>query len=80
MTLRVEAYRLFAAAPGEPLPPPPDKTVRHSKGDATGHKAERPALRAVSITRFAAVAGMAALVDRLSGVATEALGADGFVA
>lgn len=67
VTLAITGRRLFAGAPGQPLPPLGERAVRHAKGDATGHKAARPALRRVPLTRFEAVADIAALTDRLFG-------------
>ncbi len=67
MTLTVEQYRLFAGNPGETLPPLGDRMVRHTKGDATGRKAERPALRNIALTSFQPVSNVVELVDALFG-------------
>lgn len=67
ISLAIERYCLFAAGPGVPLPHLGDKMVRHTKGDAQGVKAERPALRNVPITMFVPVDGIGELVDRLFG-------------
>jgi len=67
VTLAILQYRLLAGAPGDPLPPLGERAVRHSKGDSLGHKAERPALRNIGLTRFDAVADVPDLVDRLFG-------------
>ena len=69
VTLAIASYRVFAGLPGERLPPLGEKVARHAKGDATGHKAERPALRLVPLTSFVPVATVSALVDRLFGPA-----------
>lgn len=69
VTLVIDQYRLFAAAPGHPLPAMGDRMVRHSKGDATGRKAERPALRSIPLTMFKAVEGAAELTTALFGPA-----------
>jgi hypothetical protein len=75
VNLNIEGYRLFAGAPGEPLPDLGDRIVRHSKGNALGEKLERPALRNVPIARFVPVSGLVALVDALFGQ-SEGDGAD----
>ena len=72
-TLAVEGWRLFAGPPGHPLPDLGDRTVRHSKGNALGYKAERPALRNVPITAFHKISGISMMVDRLFG-SQDALG------
>lgn len=68
-TLAVESYRWFGHAPGIGLPELGTKVTRHSKGNAQGVKAERPALREVPISQFAAVPDVGELVSRLFGPA-----------
>ena len=66
MTLR---YRFFGGAAGDPLPSLDDfRTARHTKGDSTGHKAERPHIRVVPRSRFEAVETTRNLVQRLFGL------------
>ena len=74
VTLAIASYRVLAGPPGAPLPPLGERAVRHSKGDSTGYKAARPALRGVPIASFAPVADIRALVDRLFGAAQQSLG------
>ncbi len=73
-TLAISGWRFFGGAPGEVLPDLGERAVRHTKGDRTGFKADRPALRSVPIARFDPVPNVASLVDRLFGAA--ALGID----
>ena len=68
-TLALETYRWFGRAPGERLPELGAKVTRHSKGNAQGVKAERPALREVPISQFTAVRDVGELVTRLFGPA-----------
>lgn len=71
-TLAVESYRWFGRAPGEGLPELGAKITRHSKGNADGVKAQRPALREVPLSQFAAVGDVGELVGRLFGLAPNA--------
>lgn len=66
-SLEISQWRLFAGLPGKPIPPLGERTVRHTKGDRTGFKAERPALRNVSLTSFELMSDMDDLVQRLFG-------------
>lgn len=66
-TLEIVQWRLFAGLPGAPIPALGDRIVRHTKGDRTGFKAERPALRSVPLALFVPVAGVGELVERLFG-------------
>ncbi|MGI4733133.1 MAG: hypothetical protein ACRYFW_15515 [Janthinobacterium lividum] len=75
VTLSIEQYRLFAGAPGEPLPSLGDRSVYKTKGDATGYKAAKPAFRAVPLSRFVPVGDVPTLVDRLFGPPDDALAA-----
>lgn len=68
-TLTASAFLWFGGAPGEPLPDLGDRSVRHTKGDATGVKAVRPDLRLVRRSQFERVATYDALMDRLFGTA-----------
>ena len=67
VTLAIGQFRVLAGPPGEPLPALGNKTVRHTKGNRHGFKAERPALREVPLSAFVPVAGIAMLVNRLFG-------------
>lgn len=71
VSLAILEYRLFAGPPGEKLPGLGERPVRHTKGNALGHKAERPALRNVPIASFVAVGSISTLVDRLFGEAED---------
>lgn len=52
-TLELGPFLWFGSAPGEPLPDLRSfKMALHTKGDATGYKAERPMIRVVPKGRF----------------------------
>ena len=60
-------YRFFGNGPREALPPLGPKQARHTKADATGKKALRPAIFVVNKGRFQSVATTPELVDLLFG-------------
>lgn len=62
-------YRWFGAVPGEPLPDLGDRVARHSRANAKGIKAFRPAIRNVGLARFERLTSIPDLVDRLFGEA-----------
>jgi hypothetical protein len=66
-TLELGPFLWFGGEPGEPLPPPGDRVVRHSKGNAAGEKMERAGHRLVSRSRFATLETVCELVDALFG-------------
>ena len=66
-TLEISEWRLFAGPPGSSIPPLGDKLVKHTKGDRSGLKAVRPALRNVPMSSFVTVSDTAELVVRLFG-------------
>ncbi len=66
-TLEVDQWLLFAGLPGAPIPPLGDKLVKHTKGDRSGFKAVRPALRNVPISAFVPLSGTAELIQKLFG-------------
>jgi len=68
-TLAIEGWRFFGGAPGSKIPDLGDRAVRHTKGNRTGFKADRPALRNVLLSTFEAVTDIEQLVDRLFGEA-----------
>lgn len=62
------SYRVFSDAPGKPLPSLENyKTAKHTKGDASGKKAERAAIRVVPKRAFQVVATTSELVKVLFG-------------
>ena len=65
--LTIHGYRFFGNGPTEPLTLDDCRTARHTKADATGHKAERPGLRIVPASRFVPLAGIDALLVALLG-------------
>ena len=66
-TFETTAYRWFGAHPGRPLPALGDKTVRHTKADSQGVKAERADLRQLGRGRFETIRTMDGLIERLFG-------------
>lgn len=66
-TLDVVDYGWFGGAPGEKLPSLGEKPARHTKGDSTGFKAERPAIRLLSLTSLRPAGNVEWLVDQLFG-------------
>lgn len=66
-TFETTAYRWFGADPGNPLPTLGDKTVRHTKADSQGVKAERPDVRQLGRGRFETIPNMDGLIERLFG-------------
>ena len=57
----------FGGRPGEPLPPLGDRIGKHSKGDRTGHKAERPNIRIVRKGQFSALSTIDDVANALFG-------------
>lgn len=67
-TLGVNGYLWFGAAPRLPLPPMDEFAVtRHTKANAKGIKAERPAHRRVPLRRFTRIGRIDDLVAALLG-------------
>ena len=66
-TLEIDHYRFFGGAPGEGLPDLGDREVRHTKGNALGQKAVRPALRNVPLGAFEKVESTVQLIPHLFG-------------
>ena len=60
-------YLWFGGAPGAPLPDPGDQVARHTKGDATGQKAARPAMRILAKGRCERDLGIDDIINRLFG-------------
>lgn len=61
-------YRFFVGAPGERLPDVSGfKVAKHNKGDATGRKKERPAIRVIAKSRFQLIETTSELVRVLFG-------------
>jgi hypothetical protein len=74
-TLGLGPFRWFGGTPGEPLPDLQKfRVARHTKGDATGYKAERPMLRLIPKGSFRNVDSIAELVELLFGLSTEEAG------
>ena len=65
--LSLTGFLWFGDSPGEPLPDLGDKVAKHSKGDASGFKAERNSIRLLNKGRFDAVGSVSELVDLLFG-------------
>lgn len=68
VTLELREFFWFGGSPGQPLPLPPDLRVgKHSKGDSTGSKNERPNIRVLPKGKFERIDNMAALARKLFG-------------
>jgi hypothetical protein len=67
VTLELGPFRWFGGDPGEPLPSLGDQVARHSKGNATGRKGERPNLRVVKRRVFINLKTMDEVVGKLFG-------------
>jgi hypothetical protein len=66
--LGIESYLWFGGPPGKPLPDVSDgKVAKHTKGNATGEKAERSNHRILRRSRFQAVKSTDALIPLLFG-------------
>lgn len=67
-TMEMGPFLWFGGKPGKPLPPLDSyKVARHTKGDASGYKAERPMLRVVPKGSFDTVTSIRELALRLFG-------------
>ncbi len=66
-TLAQTNFLWLGAEPGQPLPSLPERTGKHSKGNAQGIKAERPSIRIVNKGAFDSIPGFEALAERLFG-------------
>jgi hypothetical protein len=67
-TLSFESWGWFGSDPGDPLPDLANYPVaKHTKGDASGVKAERQSIRTVPKGAFDRLASIDALTDRLFG-------------
>ena len=69
-TLSLGPFLWFGGEPGASLPSIQGfRTARHTKGDATGKKLERPNLRLIPKGKFERLSTIAEVVDRLFGPA-----------
>lgn len=65
------SYLVLGGSPGEPLPGlDAHRVARHTKANAQGVKAQRPAIRVVPKSKFTPLHDMAALSDWLFGIRT----------
>lgn len=62
-------FLYFGGKPGTPMPPLGDKVARHTKGDATGQKKERPNIREVNKGRFRKLETIDQVWEALFGIA-----------
>lgn len=68
-TLTPVSFRWFGGFPGSAMPPLGDQVARHTRANALGFKAQRAQHRVVAANRFARVATVSDLADRLFGSA-----------
>jgi hypothetical protein len=67
--LKLGPFLFFGGEPGARLVLPTDlRTARHTKGDAKGHKAERPNMKVVPKSLFASYPTIEALFEVLFGI------------
>lgn len=67
-TNRIELeYRWFGGEPGQPLPDLGNVVGKHTKGDSTGAKKERPNTRILNLGKFDRVADVGELLEKLFG-------------
>jgi len=69
-TMTLGPFLWFGAAPGAPLPDLGDKVGKHTKGDRTGRKAERPNIRVLAKSQFEVLPDMDAVARALFGPAS----------
>ncbi len=71
-TLELGPYLFYGGAPGQPLLSLENaKIAKHSKGDSTGKKAERPNIRELSKSSFTTYQSISALYEALFGHAAD---------
>ena len=66
-TMELGPFLWFGGDPGQPLPPLGDRIGRHTKGDRTGTKAERPNIRLLRRSCFTTLRTIGEVADRLFG-------------
>ncbi|MDA8007074.1 MAG: hypothetical protein MPJ81_02550 [Gammaproteobacteria bacterium] len=67
-TLELKSFYFLGGGPGKPLPSiDHGKTAKHSKGDKTGHKAERPNFKVMNKGEFELFESPKALYEKLFG-------------
>lgn len=66
-TLELGPFLWFGGEPGCRLPSLGDRIGRHTKGDRTGHKAERPNIRVLSRSQFQSLPSIDAVARALFG-------------
>ncbi len=69
-TIELGPFLWFGGQPGEPLPPLGDRIGKHTKGDRTGLKAERPNIRILGKGQFSTLSTMDDVSQALFGVAS----------
>jgi hypothetical protein len=69
-TMDLGPFLWFGGQPGEPLPSLGDRVGKHTKGDRTGLKAERPNIRILAKGRFSVLATMDDVTQALFGAAS----------
>jgi hypothetical protein len=66
-SLELRPLLWFGGKPGQSLPVLGDKIARHTKGDKTGKKAERPNIRVLAKSRFTPMKTIGEVADALFG-------------
>lgn len=70
-TFRIGNFLWFGGAPGEPLPSLGNTVARHTRGNSSGEKRERPDHRVVKRSSFIELTSIAQLADLLFGGSPE---------
>lgn len=66
-TMQLGPFLWFGGDPGLPLPPLGDRVGRHSRGDSTGTKSDRPNIRLLRRSEFTTLQTIDDVADRLFG-------------
>ena len=75
LSLELGPFLWFGSRPGHKLPSLTSfKVAKHTKGDATGRKAERPNIRVVPKSKFDQLASVDELLERLFGEVRQSTG------
>jgi hypothetical protein len=66
-TMELGPFLWLGDRPGKPVPHLGDKIAKHSRGNRTGHKAERPNIRVLRRSRFKTLNDMPEVIEALFG-------------
>lgn len=69
-TMELGPFLWFGSEPDAPLPPLGDRVGKHTRGDSTGNKADRPNIRMIGKGQFSALPTMDSVAHALFGSAS----------